>query len=337
MTKGAEFIAVTLLKRDVFSETQAGHFADDPGTRLTRRRLDRLPLWSRGIGRYLAGREARALERLTGVEGVPRLVRHDRIGLVRSWVEGTPLQLVGKLDRTWTDDAHRLLREIHRQGITHNDLAKPQNWLVTPDGRAAVIDMQLATIHRRRGRTFRTAKYEDLRHLLKQKQRFAPDLLTPTAHRLLAERSGASRAWRATFKPIYNFLTRRLFNWSDTEGAGPDLAGRKGAIREALAGLPDARDVAVAPFRRAAGTGLYAFVEWSGGAAPELDPAPDLLQCVETLPRGTDGRIRDDILSLIAENRVEELDALLAREPELEAAVRPIANNRLNLTDRYIR
>ena len=111
MTKGAEFIAVTLLKRDVFSETQAGHFADDPGTRLTRRRLDRLPLWSRGIGRYLAGREARALERLTGVEGVPRLVRHDRIGLVRSWVDGTPLQLVGKLDRTWTDDAHRLLRE----------------------------------------------------------------------------------------------------------------------------------------------------------------------------------------------------------------------------------
>ena len=62
----------------------------------------------------------------------------DRDGLYRSWTEGTPLHLARPADPAWYRDAHRLLREFRRRGITHNDLAKPQNWLMTPDGRAAV-------------------------------------------------------------------------------------------------------------------------------------------------------------------------------------------------------
>ena len=36
------------------------------------------------------------------------------------------------------------LAEIHRQGITHNDLSKPENILVKPDGAPILIDFQIA-------------------------------------------------------------------------------------------------------------------------------------------------------------------------------------------------
>ena len=55
----------------------------------------------------------------------------------------------------------------------HNDLAKEQNWLRGRDGRAYLIDFQLASRFRRRSKLFRIAAYEDLRHLLKHKRRYA--------------------------------------------------------------------------------------------------------------------------------------------------------------------
>ncbi len=336
MGASSDFITVTLLKSDVFSETQSGHLAADPSTRLTRRRLDRLPLWSRGIGRLLAAREARALRRLEGIAGLPQLIRQDRDNLIRSWIEGTPLQLSGGLDRAWTRDAHRLLRQMHRRGVTHNDLAKPQNWLITPEGRAAVIDLQLASVHRRRGLIFRLARYEDLRHLLKQKQRFAPELLTPTARRLLARRSLPSRLSRGTLKPLYNFVTRRLLNWSDGEGLGADMGARIAAGEARLNALPGVRRSCLCPYQKAGGVGLYAFIE-SDRAPSESRAEADHIQPVPALPRGPEGRLRRDLLALVAENRVAEVDPLLAEDPATARIMAPIIAGRLNLTDRYIR
>lgn len=337
MTHRIEFVPQTLLKRDVFSETQLGYFSDNTQTRLVRRRLDRLPIWSRAIGRYLAAREARALRQLKGVRGVPRLIHMDRGGLIRSWIDGSPLHQFGEIDRRWADDAHLLLREMHRRGVTHNDLAKPQNWIVTSDGRAAVIDMQLATVHRRRGWLFRIAKYEDLRHLLKQKRRYAPELLTPTARRLLDRRSWPSRLWWATLKPAYIFVTRRLLDWSDSEGHGKSLDLKSDAVEASLRDTPGVRDVAILRYPRPGGAGLYAFVESNDAKIRSPYAAPDLLQVVAELPRSRKGRIRSDILALIAENRVGELDSLLADRSDLTAVVAPIVDGRLNLTDRYIR
>ena len=336
MTAPVQFVPLTLLKRDAFSETQLGHDPDEPDKRLVRRRLDRLPIWSRGIGRYLANREARAMQQLRDVRGVPRLIHTDKVGLIRSWIDGSPLHEKGEIDRRWADDAHLLLREMHRRGVTHNDLAKPQNWLVTPDGYAAVIDMQLAKVHRRRGWLFRIAKYKDLRHLLKQKRRFAPELLTPTARRLLERRSWLSRLWWTTVKPAYNLLTRRLLNWSDNEGHGKSLELRSEAVQTCLLGTPGVRDVAILKYPRPGGTGLYAFVESGDIEIRKVEAPPDLLQVVPKLPRSQEGRVRTDILALVAENRIGELESLLTERPELAAVVAPIVDGRLNLTDRYI-
>ena len=194
------FVTDAVLKRDVFSETHKGHFEGAPQHRIIRRIVTASPWWSRPLAWFLARREIAAMTRLQGVRGTPQLISTDRHGLYRQWTEGTPLHLARPADPAWYRDAFRLLRQMRRMGITHNDLAKPQNWLMAPDGSAEVIDFQLASRHRRRGMLYRLMAYEDFRHLLKQMRAFAPNLMTPTGKRILARRSLPSQIWMATGK-----------------------------------------------------------------------------------------------------------------------------------------
>ncbi len=231
---------------------------------------------------------------------------------------------------------------MRRRGVTHHDIAKPQNWLMTPEGRAAVIDFQLASVHRRRGPYFLTMAREDLRHLLKQKRAFAPDLLTPSEKRMLARKSLPSRVWMATGKRLYNFITRRMFDWSDGEGTEDRIARDGPAIRAIAEAHPEFRDVALCTYALPArGVGVYAFVETDLSAdevrAEFPEAKAELVQPVLVLPRREDGTVREDLLQLIAANRLDDLAELLAGEPELEVAARPIVAARLNLTDRVLR
>lgn len=336
------FVPDTVLKRDVFSETIAGHLAEDPSRKVALRKLDGVPIWARPIAWYLARKEIRGLRAVQGIEGTPELLRVDKVGLLRSWSEGTPLQLARPVDREFYRDAKRLLRQMRRHGVTHNDIAKPQNWLRTPEGRAAVIDFQLASVHRRRGVMFRTMAREDLRHLLKQKRAFAPDLLTASEKRLLARKSLPSRIWMATAKPVYNFITRRLMNWSDGEGTEDRIARDGPAIRDLAARHDALRDVALCTYALPArGVGVYVFAETDMDAAelraliPEV--RAELVQPVVDLPRRQDGSVRSDVLQLIATNRLDDLEEVLRREPELEPLLCPIVATRLNFTDRVLR
>src|SRR5690606_20252902 len=131
-----------------------------------------------------------------------------------------------------------------------------------PDRRAAVIDFQLTSVHRRRGKLFRIMAREDLRHLLKQKRAYAPNLLTATERRMLAQKALPARLWMATAKPLYNFITRRLMNWSDGEGT-EDRMTREGAlVRATLLEDPAVQDVVLCTYALPArGVGLYGFVE----------------------------------------------------------------------------
>lgn len=338
----APFLPETVHKRDVFSETISGRLEGVPDLPVVLRKLDGVPLWARPVAWWLARKEIRGLRAVQGIEGCPLLIRADRTGLLRSWTKGTPLQLAKPSDPAWYRDARRLLREMRRAGVTHNDIAKPQNWLMTPEGRAAVIDFQLASVHRRRGRLFRTMAREDLRHLLKQKRAYAPELLTPSEIRMLNRKALPARIWMATAKPAYNFVTRRLMNWSDGEGT-EDRVERDGpALCAALLAHPEVHDMALCTYALPAkGVGLYAFVETPldaktlAGLAPA--PRPELIQPVAALPRHADGSVRLDALQLIAANRLDELAELEAREPALAAQIAPIIAARLNLTDRVLR
>ena len=63
----------------------------------------------------------------------------------------------------------------------------------------------------------------------------------------------------------------------------------------------------------------------------------ELVQPVAQLPRRADGSLREDLLQLVAANRLDELDMALAAEPGLVEVMQPIIAGRQNLTDRILR
>ena len=184
--------------------------------------------WLRPLAYHLLARERRALRHLTGLERVPALLATERGRLERAWIEGEPMQLAQPREARYFREALRLLRRMHARDLTHNDLAKETNWLVTPEGLPAVVDFQLARHAPRRGRWFRMLAHDDLRHLLKHKRQYLPEHLTARQRAILAQPSPLSRAWRATGKPVYLFVTRRLLGWSDREGAGDRQENSRG-------------------------------------------------------------------------------------------------------------
>jgi RIO-like serine/threonine protein kinase len=178
---------------------------------------------ARWLALRLLRREHRALTRLAlgnGIGGVPRVLDLQSGVLTRGWIDGAPMQVAKPRDPAYFRAAAKLLRRLHAANVIHNDLAKETNWLVTPDGRPALVDFQLAMTLGRRGPLARALGHDDIRHLLKHKRTYLPDRLTARERRILATPSLPSRLWMATGKRVYLFVTRRIFRWRDREGAG---------------------------------------------------------------------------------------------------------------------
>jgi hypothetical protein len=207
---------IQLLKSDVFGRVRRiGN--------VVVREADHARPWARALARHLMRREHRALSRLAlgaGIEGIPRVLNLESTQLTRSWIEGAPMQIARPRDLAYFRAASRLLRRLHAANVIHNDLAKETNWLVTPEGRPALVDFQLAMTLKRRGALARALGHDDLRHLLKHKRTYLPEALTMREKRILERRSLVSRIWMATGKKAYLFVTRRMLHWQDREGAG---------------------------------------------------------------------------------------------------------------------
>jgi predicted Ser/Thr protein kinase len=335
-----------VLKRDVFSTVERGRFATSTGeAQAVLRRIDRVPWWTRPIARHLFERERRALA-VAGPLGVgPQLLYAADQFLVRSFIDGVALHIARPNgDRGYFVRAKSALRRLHRAGVCHNDLAKEQNWLRGADGNAYLTDFQLAFLFRDHGKVFRVLAYEDLRHLLKHKRSYVPEALTASERRVLARKSLPTRLWMATGKRLYRLITRGVFGFTDREGGGPRLVRDAPLIAAALKTDPRVRDVAVVAFpERRAGTALYAFIESADtlserhvqamvagcGAKP-----PERVQLVEAMPRDPSGRIRSEILQLVAMNQVDLIEPLLKNQNERDVTSRIIAG-RQNFRDRF--
>lgn len=206
-----------LLKKDIFGQVSLIRSEAGP---LVRRDTRTAPLVIRWIARHLLAREARALAVLEELDGVPTLERTDRSTLDRSWIDGVPMQEGRPTDIDYFRAASRVVRGMHRLGIVHNDLAKEPNFLLTSDGKPAIIDFQLSWFTSKRGRVFRALAREDIRHLLKHKRTYCPERLTKREQAILDNPSIISRAWMKTGKRVYLFVTRKILGWQDREGAG---------------------------------------------------------------------------------------------------------------------
>jgi predicted Ser/Thr protein kinase len=340
---GSRWHSGVVLKRDVFSTIERGRYRTDNGdVDAVLRRLDEVPWWSRPLAYELFRRERKALARAKPLGVAPPLLFVGRHALVRGWIDAVPLHIAKPHgDAGYFHSAKAALRALHRAGIAHNDLAKEQNWLYAQGvehGRAFLTDFQLAACFRRRNHLFRIACYEDLRHLLKHKRRYAPDALTATERRVLARKSVITRLWMATGKKVYYAITRGL-NFTDREGRGLRFVRDAPEIAERLRTNPQVRDVAIVPFPdRRAGTGLYAFVEGTAGAGELLEflgeTRPEHLQVVDALPRNAQGEVRSEILELVAMNQLDLIDPLIKTDAE-RAIVGRIVSDRRNLRDRF--
>ena len=348
----AAFLSTTwtegvLLKRDVFSTVERGRFRTASGeVDAVLRRLDQVPWWSYGLARHLFARERRALQRAGGLAVGPELLWAGRQSLVRGFIDGVALHLAKPHgDRAYFQSAKAALRKLHRAGICHNDLAKEQNWLRGSDGRAYLTDFQLAACFKRRSRLFRIAAYEDLRHLLKHKRTYAPDALTSRERKMLARKSVIARTWLLTGKKVYYAITRGLFNFTDREGGGRRLVNDAPVLITRIKDNPAVRDAAIVAFAdRRSGVGLYAFVEADqAGLESQLratltaanDPKPpEHIQIVPHLPRDAGGRVRTEILQLIAMNQIDLIEPLITSPADREF-FRGILESRKNLRDRF--
>jgi RIO-like serine/threonine protein kinase len=205
-----------LLKKDLFGEIR--YVVVDDDARIVRDSIA-AAIWVRWLARKMLRREARVLAVLTDIDGVPRLLDLERDLLSRSYLPGEPMQVAKPRNSSYFAAAARILRQLHRLGVVHNDLAKEPNLLVLSNGSPGFIDFQLASFIPQRGRLFRWLAYDDLRHLLKHKRTYYPQGLTQREKAILARPSPPSRVWSLTVKPVYLFVTRRLLGWADREGA----------------------------------------------------------------------------------------------------------------------
>ncbi len=206
-----------LLKKDVFGQVSLVRSEAGP---LVRRDTRDAPLAVRWLARRLLAREARALAALESLDGIPALIRSDKATLDRSYIDGVPMQEGRPENIEYFKEASRVLRRMHRLGVVHNDLAKEPNFLLTSDGKPAIIDFQLSWYTRERGPVFRALAREDIRHLLKHKRTYCPDRLTKRERAILDNPSMMSKLWMKTGKPVYLFITRKILGWQDREGAG---------------------------------------------------------------------------------------------------------------------
>jgi hypothetical protein len=103
--------------------------------------------WS--IGVFLTRRETRALQKLSGVSGIPcEVKRCYAYCLHYRYMDGETLGSISnqqrKLPVSYFIEAEKLLAEMHGRKIVHLDLRRGDNWIVRSCGKPGIIDFQSA-------------------------------------------------------------------------------------------------------------------------------------------------------------------------------------------------
>jgi hypothetical protein len=154
-----------------------------------------------------------------------------------------------------------------------------------------------------------------------------------------------ARVWLMTGKKIYRAITRGVFNFTDREGGGRRLVNDAPVLIELIRKQPAVRDAVIVAFAdRRSGVGLYAFVEADDAAletplqsllaAAKGAKPPEHLHVIPALPRDKDGKVRTEILQLVAMNQLDLIEPLMAG-PTDRAFLKGILESRKNLRDRF--
>jgi hypothetical protein len=188
--EGRRYRREAVLKHDSWAATAV--FSDSEGRRIAGKfnrthRLFLLPMeW---LGRRLAQREWRALQRLRGTEGVPTPigpVSADgvllRNAVAHDWIEGATFKPWLQVDEHFFPRLREVIATVHSLDMAYVDMSKWENILVGNDGRPYLLDYQIH-FHLPRpwpGRwLLRSLQAADLFYLHRQWLRARPDQVSP--------------------------------------------------------------------------------------------------------------------------------------------------------------
>lgn len=179
----------------------------------------------RWAGRLLAARERHSMERLQGLEGIPRMIgMWSNTGLIREYVEGRTLADAAGVNDEFHPRLRALIDAIHQRDMAYVDLEKPGNVLVGDDGRPHLFDFQIAWYWPRKwgGQLWpmrallRKLQSGDRYHLVKLQRRSRPDQLTPEAIRASYHKPWYVRLHSVLTRPITR-LRRRILRRIDPQ------------------------------------------------------------------------------------------------------------------------
>lgn len=166
------------------------------------------------LGPLLIKREADALQRLAGLNGIPALIRRiDSRGVLMEYVPAQPWPSMQPPAAAF-DHVRALVNAMHERGVAHCDMRAPSNILVDQQGQPYLVDFVARVM---RGSpwnapwnwVFRKFCQADINALAKLKVRNAPELAT-AQERMMAEHRGFwVRLIRATGAGLRRFT--RLF------------------------------------------------------------------------------------------------------------------------------
>lgn len=184
--------------------------------------------FARVIGPVLARREARALDALRGLAGVPALLgRPDRRSVLMEYLLARPITRATHSDwPAFFTALERLLDTMHDRGVAHCDLRSPDNTLVDESGKPVLVDfvasVRCAGAWNPIGRgIFHVFCRVDKKAVIKLKSIVAPELIAADERELLEHGPVIHRAFRGLGIGIRK-LTRKLFTRSRRGDPGGD-------------------------------------------------------------------------------------------------------------------
>ncbi len=222
--KGEAFRLRECLKHDSWAATAIYDGARGTAICKFNRRQSILGLPMGWLGRRLAAREARLMQKFADIPHVPRDCGEVREAgrtlpnAVAHWyVPGHPLRHSDRVPDDFFPRLRATLDEIHKRGTAYVDLHKRENIIVADDGSPVLIDFQICQSLPRGflGRLWtsraaiRMLQRIDDYHLMKHIIRCRPDLLPPEQRDIDKHRPGAIKFFRMIGNPA-RFVRRRL-------------------------------------------------------------------------------------------------------------------------------
>jgi hypothetical protein len=151
------------------------------------------------VGRFLLGREVRALQRLQGLAGVPAMAfRIDAFAMAARFVPGRTLARVDaqQVSTGYLVALEALLYEVHARGLVHLDTRGGGNLLMMPDGAPGIIDFQAALSTRWMPAPLRRLlEGVDLSGVYKKWQAWQPDTMGPARREAYERTTRWRRLW----------------------------------------------------------------------------------------------------------------------------------------------